>query len=119
MLKYKYKDNNCFWIISNSYKMNDKLKSSNIHSIQTYDLKNLFTNIPITSLKEALLKTVEFVLDAMNAWMNYLLWILIPICFIYCVVFLIIMFTQGQKFICNLMVLVWVQVTQPQLLIYF
>lgn len=49
MLKYKYKDSNCFLIMSNSYEITDKLKSSDVHCIQAYDFETLFRNILINS----------------------------------------------------------------------
>ena len=63
ILKFKYKEDNLFWIISNSFDIASIINSSIINTVATYDFKNLITNTSINSLKDVLLKILELVFE--------------------------------------------------------
>lgn len=53
VLKLKYKNYNMYCIIMNSYEIRNDWIKKDILNIHTYDLKNRFTNILITWLKDS------------------------------------------------------------------
>ena len=63
ILKFKYKDDNLFWIISSSFDIASIINSNTINTVSTYDFENLFTNIPVKTLKDVLLKILDLVLN--------------------------------------------------------
>lgn len=65
ILKFKYKNDSCFWILDNSYGVLNNI--DNITSVQTYDFENLFTNIPISDLHQVLVKVFDIIgADSLN-----------------------------------------------------
>lgn len=59
-LKFKYRNKKFFWSIDNSKEIIEAINELKPNTLQTYDFNNLFTNIPINLLYEALKSIFDF-----------------------------------------------------------